>query len=293
MSADKAIYDVCEDLLRRGDKDRYLTTLFVPADRRRHVQALYAFNIEVARIRDVVSDALPGEVRLQWWRDALAGCGHGEVGRHPVAAALIDTIDRFDLPVRPFLDLIEARAFDIYDDPMPSIAELEAYARATSAAPMRVAAGVLGAGGCLPAASMAEHGGIAYAITGLLRAVPFHASRGQVFLPEDVLERHGARREDVLAGRSGPELRAALAEIRSVAWKHLHDAGGCIRDVRKDALPALLPIALVRPYLEQMGRPDYDPFATRCVVPQWRRQITLWLAARRAAACTPGRPLGT
>lgn len=278
-------FEVCEDLVRRGDKDRYLTTLFAPADRRPALQALYAFNIEVARVRDLVSDPLPGEMRLQWWRDALAGCGHGEVGRHPVAAAVIDTIDRFDLPIDPFLELVEARTFDLYDDPMPSLADLETYCRATASVLMRLGVRVLGAGDCLPAASMAQQGGVAYALTGLMRALPFHASRGQVFLPEDVLARHGTSAAAVLGGRATPELRAALAELRQVAWSRLCDAGGCIPDIRKDAMAALLPISLVKPYLERMDRPGYDPFAGQCVVPQWRRQLALWRAARHAHRC--------
>lgn len=285
MAALETSFEVCEDLVRRGDKDRYLTTLFAPADRRPALQALYAFNIEVARVRDLVSDPLPGEMRLQWWRDALAGCGHGEVGRHPVAAAVIETIDRFDLPVDPFLDLVEARTFDLYDDPMASLADLESYCRATASVLMRLGVRVLGAGDCLPAASMAQQGGVAYALTGLMRALPFHASRGQIFLPEDVLARHGADTAMVLGGRATPELSAALAELRQVAWSHLCDAGGCIPDIRKDAMAALLPISLVKPYLERMDRPDYHPFAARCVVPQWRRQLALWRAARHAHRC--------
>ncbi len=281
-SAAAACYCYCEDVVRRGDKDRFLASLFAPEEGRKHLFALYAFNLEVARIRDVVSDALPGEMRLQWWRDALAGCGHGEVGRHPVAAALIETVEKCDLSRQPLLDLIEARTFDIYDDPMPSVADFEAYCRATSAQPMALATEILGARGCNWTTTMVDHGGTAYAITGLLRAMPFHASRGQVFLPDDVIARHGARREDIFAGNVSPELGAALAELRKLAWHHLNEAGSCIRDICREAVPAVLPIALVRPYLERMDRPGYRPFEEKCVVPQWRRQWILWRAARTA-----------
>lgn len=281
-AATTASYRYCEDLVRRGDKDRFLASLFAPEAERRHLFALYAFNLEVARIRDVVSDALPGEMRLQWWRDALAGCGHGEVGRHPVAAALIETVEACDLSRQPLLDLIEARAFDLYDDPMHSVADFEAYCRATSSQPMALATEVLGARGCNWTASMVDHGGIAYAITGLLRAMPFHASRGQIFLPDDVMTRHGARREDIFSGTASPELSAVRAELRQLAWQHLDRAGYCIGEICRQAVPAILPIALVRPYLERMDRPDYKPFEDRCVVPQWRRQWILWNAARKA-----------
>jgi 15-cis-phytoene synthase len=283
--ASTACFDYCEELVCRGDKDRFLATLFAPAPRRRFVFALYAFNLEIARIRDVVSDALPGEMRLQWWRDTLCGCGHGEVGRHPVAAALIETVERCDLSSAPFIELLEARSFDIYDDTMASVEALECYTHATSTVPMSVAANILGASGCNWTATMIDHGGKAYAITGLLRAVPFHAAGGRVFLPDDVLQRHGVEREDVLSGRTTPELKAALADIRELAWDHLGQAGTCIRGIAKQAVPAVLPIALVRPYLERMERSSYDPFAEMCVVPQWRRQWILWRAAHRASVC--------
>jgi len=272
----------CEDLVRRGDKDRFLASLFAPADKRRYIFALYAFNLEIARIRDLVSDALPGEMRLQWWRDALSGEGHGEVGSHPVAAALIETLDQCDLACQPFMDLIEARTFDIYDEPMPTVRHLEAYARATSSMPMRVAAAILGADRCNWTATMIDHGGTAYALTGLLRAVPFHAASGQIFLPEEVMEKHGANRDDVLSGKSTPELKAVLAEMRDLARDHLGQAGNCVKGICGEAVPAVLPIALVRPYLERMDRPDYEPFGEECVVPQWRRQWILWKAVRAA-----------
>ncbi|MEJ8573297.1 phytoene/squalene synthase family protein [Microbaculum marinum] len=284
-TASRDCFAHCEELVRRGDKDRFLATLFAPADKRSYIFALYAFNLEIARIRDAVSDALPGEMRLQWWRDALHGCGHGEVMRHPVAAALLETVERCELSAQPFLDLIEARSFDIYDDAMPTVTHLEAYSKATSSVPMEIAAAILGAAHCTATSTMIDHGGIAYAITGLLRAMPFHASSGQIFLPEDVLRRHGADYRDILAGKDTPQLRAALADLRGLARSHLEDAGNYISAILPQAIPAVLPIALVRPYLDRMERPDYAPFAEMCVVPQWRRQWILWRAARQAACC--------
>ena len=125
-------YAYCEDLVRTADKDRFLASLFAPAELRRHLFALYAFNVEIARVREVVRTPMAGEIRLQWWRGALQGEGYGEVRANPVADALIDTIASYRLPVDPLLALIEARSFDLYDDPMPSLDALYGYARKTS-----------------------------------------------------------------------------------------------------------------------------------------------------------------
>jgi phytoene/squalene synthetase len=93
--------------------------------------ALAAFNAEVSYVRDHVSQPLPGEIRLQWWRDVLTGEGQGSRGEaeaNPVAAELLLAITRYDLPVETFVRLIDAHVFDVYDDPMPDMAALEAIA---------------------------------------------------------------------------------------------------------------------------------------------------------------------
>ncbi len=96
-----AAYAYCDKLVSDVDKDRYLATLFAPADKRSHLMALYAFSFEIARVREMVSDPLPGEVRLQWWRDLLDGRSHGDALANPVAAALTSTIRTFRLPTAP------------------------------------------------------------------------------------------------------------------------------------------------------------------------------------------------
>ena len=76
----------CADLVRNTDKDRFLASLFAPAERREALHALYAFDIEVARVRDLAREPMPGEIRLQWWSDVLSGTRAGEAAANPVAA---------------------------------------------------------------------------------------------------------------------------------------------------------------------------------------------------------------
>lgn len=271
----------CRDLLREGDRDRYLATLLAPRERQGALFALYAFNLEIARVRDVVSDPLPGEVRLQWWREAIAGEGRGDVAAHPVAAALLAAIMRYRLPRQAFADLIEARIFDLYDDPMPSLADLEGYCGATSSVLMRLASLILADGNDPGGADAPGHAGLAYAITGLLRAFPWNAARGQLFIPLDILNAHGVTRQDVLSRRDGPGLRAALARMRAIARDHLAQARPPIGEVHWPASAAFLPAAVIELYLTRMEQPDYDPFASVIDAPQWRRQWLLWRASRR------------
>jgi 15-cis-phytoene synthase len=270
----------CEDLVRRADKDRFLASLFAPADRRNDLHALYAFNVEVATIRDRAREPLPGELRLQWWREVIEGARPGEASAHPVAAALLAAAVQNALPVAALLDVIEARAFDLYDDPMPTVAALDSYCRRTTSALTGLAASILG-GPARGVSDVVGPAGAAYAITGLLRSFASHASRGQLFVPLEVLERHGVVPADVFAGRSTPNLRAAFADMRGEVRRLLASIREPLATVPAEIGPALLPVALVVSYLDRMERDDYDPFATAVDIAQWRRQWVLWRSARR------------
>ncbi len=272
-------FDHCEALLREGDKDRFLATLFAPPKYRRALHALYAFNLEVARTRELAREPMPGEIRLQWWREVLSGAGRGDIDGHPVAAALRTIAVRYRLPPQALVDLIDARSFDLYDEPVASVEYLERYARQTSSVLIDLAARILRDGREPDIGDVAAHAGIAYAIAGLLRALPIHASRGQLYLPADLMQRYGARASDVFAGQATTEIRAVLAELRLRARRHLTAVRESLNAVPPEVLPALLPVALARPALDRMERQSYQPFAPS-ELPQWRRQWVLWRAAR-------------
>lgn len=277
----------CEALVRAADPDRYFATLFAPADKRPHLFALYAFSLEVARVREAVSEALTGEIRLQWWRDTLQGEARGDVRANPVAAALDAAIVTFRLPRQALVDLIDARVFDLYDDLMPTLTDLEGYCGETSSALIRLASLILADGDDPGAADAAGHAGVAYAITGLLRAVPWHARQGRVYVPAAVLDAHAVTREEILAGRGGERLARALSDMRAVARRHLDAARVDMTNLPPRTAPAFLPVSLVPAYLRAMERPGYDPFTTVVDVPQWRKLWTLWRAARRAERWAP------
>src|SRR5262249_50392771 len=120
--------------------------------------------------------------------------------------------------------------------------------------------------------------GLAYAITGLLRAFPYHAARGQLFVPLDLLDRHGASAEDIFAGRATPAIVAALAELRQVAQQHF--AAFRQAEIPWVLAPAFLPSELPA-FCRKRRAGAADPFRRRDVAP-WRRQWALWRAARRA-----------
>ncbi len=176
--------------------------------------------------------------------------------------------------------LLEARRFDLYDDPMARLADLEAYGRKTSSALLGLAAHILVGGEVEVAEPVATPAGMAYAIAGLLRAFPLHAARRQLYLPLEVLERHGVEPQDIFARKSSKNLRAAFADLQDVARRHLRVAHQQMATLPDAALPAFLPVALVRPSLDRQARSD--PFAPAELSP-WRRQWLIWRAARNPA----------
>jgi phytoene synthase len=274
-------YAYCEELLRREDRDRWLASLFVPREPRPHIHALYAFSLEIARVREIVSEPLLGEIRFQWWRDALEGTHAGEAKANPVAAALLDTIARFHLPEAPLLELISARARGLYRDTMDSVVALESYTEATCSNLLRLAALILDGAEAAASRDAALHAGIAYGITGLIRALPWHCARGQDFIPVEILQAHGTNRDDLAAGQASPGVLAALADLRAAARARLDIFYAKLPGLPEKSRPAFLPVCLCEPYLRLMEKPGYEPFKTVIELPQWRRQWILWRAARR------------
>jgi phytoene synthase len=136
-------FEYCRRLVAETDKERHWSSLYVRADRRVALYALYAFDHEIARVAQVVREPMAGEIRLQWWREVLEGKRNEEAAANPVAAALLDIVARYELPRGKLVALIDARAGDLYGAP----ADLDAYADATAGTVVALAAGILGARG--------------------------------------------------------------------------------------------------------------------------------------------------
>lgn len=262
--------------VRAGDPDRYISDLFAPAATRPHLFALHAFAVEVATIRDKVRESILGEMRLKWWENAI----RGDHGGSPVAATLAATIERFGLPLVAFDNLLRARVFDLYDDPMPSVNDLEGYAGDTESAVMQLGAMILAGGKDPGTAELAGYAGVARAIASMLRSLPRNAARGQSFLPADILSDQGAAMVDLKEGRTTVALRAVIVQLTALARDRLEAARRLLPAMNPALLPAVLPAAMVEVYLSRMERPSFDPLTGHADVSPLARQWRLWRAAR-------------
>jgi 15-cis-phytoene synthase len=231
-------------------------------------------------VRDAAREPLPGEIRLQWWRDVVNGERAGEASANPVAAALLEVIARHRISVAKLDALLDAHRFDLYNEPMARLADLETYARDTSTALIALAAQILSGADAVGVEEAADPAGIASTMTTVLRAFPTHATRHQLYVPMELLSRFGVQPQDIFNGRSTRELNETFAELRSLARQHLCAVQQCMTKLSSTALPAFLPVALVRPALDRLER--CDAFSPAEISP-WRRQWLIWRAARKPA----------
>jgi phytoene synthase len=240
--------DEIAGIVRAQDRDRYLSSLFAPDGRRPHLLALYAFNAEVTRIRDQVSDPNIGLIRLQWWRDTIeSGTGSG----HPVADALSAAIAECGLPKQAFLDLLAAREFDLFQDRMPGLTELEAYLGETHSRLIQMAVMILDRGEAPKASEAAGLAGVAQGLA-LILGDPRHRDP---FLPE------------------GMDVAGGIAHAR----KRLAEAMALLPGLPKSVLPAFLPVSLTETYLNRIAKAPDEMLS----VSPLKRQLVMWWTARR------------
>lgn len=264
----------CADLLRRYDRDRFLACLFAPPAQRPALFAVHAFNHEIAKVAEVVTEPMAGQIRIQWWREAMDGIYAGTPRKHQIAEALADAVQGYDLSRGHFDRLLDMRERDLDEDAPADLADLEAYAEATTATVTRLALEVLGARD--PASQTAgHHVGIAWALTGLIRAIPFHAAQKRLMMPGDLVGEARVDPHDLFELRRPAEIRPVVAQVAARAQEHLDRARAVRSGVPKAALPALLPGTLAAGYLRTLAKLDHDPFAARVQGPLPGRGVRL------------------
>lgn len=241
----------CGALVHEHDPDRFLLSLLMPPGHREALWALYAFNHEIAKTREVVSETQLGLIRLQWWREAIDGIYRGgEVPGHEILHALAAAIEAHDLPQELFEKLIYAREFDLEDAVPETLQGMVNYADFTSTPLVHLSLMVLGHD---ENEQVVRQAAIDYALIGLLRAVPFHAGQRRCYLPADLLAQNGMTPGRLYEGRE-PE---AVAPVVSEVLRYMEgndprtpDTGGLINKTKR----------IVTLYKKQLHRCGENPF---------------------------------
>ncbi len=270
----------CAEQVRRLDYDRYLTTLFAPAPQRRELLALYAFNIEIARIRETVSEPMLGQIRLQWWSEAIAELYAGRIRHHAVVEGLAAGVGRGGLDRALFERLIETRNFDFEDRQPRTLAELEDYAAGTSATLLKLGAQLFGSIGP-PLAEALDHIGIAFALIGLIRAVPFHARANRFYLPSAVLAKRGLSEHNLFSDAKWPALRESIEEVVQAAMRHVADARRAYPRPARGLQALFLPGTLAEAYASRLRTSRSEAMRRPVEMSRLRKLALLYGAALR------------
>ena len=251
------------DQLRHDDRDRYLLTMFAPAAARESLQTLYLFNAEVAKIRESVSETMIGRMKLQWWRDVLTTIFSG--GKPPQGNPLVERlaalIPAHNLSRHAFEELLTARERDLDEEPPRDALDLERYAEGTAAPLNLLALEILGVTDEVTRTA-ARHVGIAWALTGILRAVLYHARVNRFLLPNDLLSAQSLTAYDVQEKRNAEKVARVIENVAQTARAHVAKAR-TFRGFDRRGMSVLLAGSLAEQYLNGFAKRDFDVFDPR------------------------------
>ncbi|MEQ1651102.1 MAG: squalene/phytoene synthase family protein [Hyphomicrobium sp.] len=242
MSSDQAVRDAA----RSGAADRYLSALLAPRSVRADLIALAAFSSEIEKIAMQVTEPHLGEIRTQWWRDVLSV--DAGVSGHPVADAFTATIRRHALPHERIDDFLDAHVHALYADPPADDRQLQLELDLREGVLFALAAHILGAPGLDPASGIIHDAAQAYGLARLGMALPFSLARGRVPVP-------------VQAHDNSPDhdWRMEIAKLNVTARRHMEHVRSAYGAERSAVKAALLPVALVEPYLRALSQASNDP----------------------------------
>ncbi len=262
----------CRDVIQAFDHDRYLTVLYAKQEKRDALFALYAFNYEISRIRESVSEPMLGEIRLQWWRESVEDMYQGTLRNHEVIPALAKAITQNELPKKRLIDMIDGRAQDLYDESPADMTALEDYLVKTVGNLISLAVHILGQ---RDIDDLARRLGLAWGLIGLIRAVPYHLSLKKNFMPMDLMAK-GAR----LLSPDYPEAtKTVIRKLCQQAEQHLDHIRNNKKHIAPDSRSAFLLAALARSYVKTIKKADYNPFRLEEKADAFFRQGRLLMAA--------------
>jgi len=267
------------DYLKKNDKERYYASLVIDKNHRLAVQSLFAFNAEISAIPLRVNEPQSGEIRLQYYSDLLEDKACAETEKNPIAKEFIKNIKKYNLPTVPLVRLIRARRFDLYHDVMPDLQTFEGYAGETSSLLYQYVAIMLNDGGLFENGDAAGHLGVAHALIGHVRSFGFNASRGRIFLPYSIFEKHEVKEQQIFKGQESENLQAAIEEILAIALEHLTKGKEAAKLSPKNIAPAFAFASVLSAQLKLLQRSKISALQSPKSLASWK--IILKLAFSR------------
>lgn len=237
-------------MLRENDHSLYASLLFLNEEHRQAASVLQVFHYEIGRIAFLVREAMPGEIRLQWWRDVINSERKGEASANPLASALIDTVSKHELPKDGFIRYLDARVFDLYNDPMPDRETLEAYYGETESFIFHMTALSNGASESSDLADACGHAGVVTGLERTLARLAYDRDRQRCFIPESDLDQAGLIVDKWYSGNTSAHGKVVEAHL-GFAKQHLEKAKKTIKRLPKRVQTGFLPMVLSSERIKQ------------------------------------------
>jgi 15-cis-phytoene synthase len=266
-------------IVKAHDRDRYIATLFAPETTRDDLFTLYAFDAEVSRIRSVISDPLPGEIRLQWWREVINGERAGEAQGNALASGIRGVIARHNLPLHAVEAYFDAKVFEFYNDAFPDTFALEAWCGETTSIILQMAVLILDAHDAASCANASGHAGVALGIAAIVQRLPRSRARGQCYLPNDLLSACGIDTDEFVSGQNKKAIKNATDALCELGLSHFEQWRSSARLLPNSVKPAFLPVHNARRVLVKSKKQAHHPAFLSIEISVFRRLLDITCAA--------------
>jgi len=266
---------------RQYDHDRWLVTLFAPAHLRESLHSFLAFNSEISRIRETVSEPMIGDIRLQWWREAIEGLENGKPKSHPVMDALVHVQKQTLIRYKLMQEMIDGRSTDLDAAPIHDDAGLLAYADATGGVLQQLLVSVIHPEFDEIDKEAALRAGRSFSLVGVLRAIPFHARNDLLLLPHSRLADEGLTTESVFKADNRKSFLKIVEQIADLAQQELRDARVAARKASPKIKAIQLLNSLTALYLARLKASKFDPGHPKLTVGSQRKILALVLGNLR------------
>ncbi|CAM0140160.1 unnamed protein product [Umbelopsis sp. WA50703] len=270
----------CADSVRKHDYENYLCIPFYPRELQDTQYAIRAFNVELASIRENVSNPVIGKMRTQFWKDTIDKTFAKTPPQQPIALALGEALQRTSLSPMWFKRIINEREENLEDPQFMTIKDMEKYAENTASCLLYLQLESLKIRD-VTADHIVSHIGKAIGIATLLRALPFHASQKRLILPAEVTAKHNVVQEDVFRQGHAEGLEDAVFEVATAAHDHLLTARSMLKSVPPSAMPVLISAVPTAKYLEKLEQNNFNAFEPKLQLKSWRLPLDIWTAYRK------------
>lgn len=273
--------EFCLSQLRDLNYDRYLACLYLPEKLRNLAITLYAFDAEITKISAAISEPMTGEIRIQWWCDTISA---GTSNTHnPLADELLRELTAHKLPLLPLDTYLQARIFDLYNDPMPDLGTLEGYCGETASVFVQLLSVAAELEQDRTIADICGHAGMVLALTDILRFLPQHTARNKLYIPKEMLEAANLNSNSWFANERNTNHLKIVNEVSELAQDHLAKLRNLLKqhsDRSNDMSLILLPVTLCEPYLTSVQKLGDQIFVSVPTISPFKKHWVLWRSAR-------------